>query len=168
MMAFFIDKSSVCFLRFDWQVFSILSQTEDFFSSVNLFPTTRLSRGFRYTKSATTEVAAQKMQTPIVAKLINIKHHSIHTEGICIFIKFMVRTQKGIIPPCDAFHNLISLARLWYHICAEDSRHSVKYYSFHSKKAHPARFLRQDVLLCLLFGKGKCSLTSSHRCRSRR
>ena len=50
MIAFFIDKSSVCFLRFDWQVFSILSQTEGFFSSVNLFPTTRLSRGFHYTK----------------------------------------------------------------------------------------------------------------------
>ena len=41
-------------------------------------------------KSAPTEVDAQKTQTPIVAKLINIKHHCVHTEGIHVFIKFMV------------------------------------------------------------------------------
>jgi len=40
-------------------------------------------------KSAPTEVGAQKTQTPIVAKLINTKHHCIHTEGICVFIKLM-------------------------------------------------------------------------------
>ena len=39
-------------------------------------------------KSAPTEVDALKTQTPIVAKLINIKHHCIHTAGTCIFNKF--------------------------------------------------------------------------------
>jgi len=42
-------------------------------------------------KSAATEVTAQKTQTPIVAKLYQYKEHfCIHTDGICIFIKFIV------------------------------------------------------------------------------
>ena len=42
-------------------------------------------------KSATTEAIAQKTKTPIVAKLYGYeKTLCTHTEGICIFIKFMV------------------------------------------------------------------------------
>ena len=39
-------------------------------------------------KSAATEVTAQKTQTPIVAKLIKIKHRYAYIDGICVFIKF--------------------------------------------------------------------------------
>ena len=39
------------FFTFDWQVKLIITYLEDFFSSVNLFRTTRLSRGFRDTKN---------------------------------------------------------------------------------------------------------------------
>ena len=39
------------FFSFDWQVELIISYLEDFASPVNLFGTTRLSRGFRYTKT---------------------------------------------------------------------------------------------------------------------
>lgn len=49
MGAFFIDKSSKYVFSFDWQVDLIISYLEDFASSVNLYRTTRLSRGFRLT-----------------------------------------------------------------------------------------------------------------------
>ena len=42
------------FFGLDWQVFSIIPYLEDFLSSVNLFSTTRLSRGFRYTNKKST------------------------------------------------------------------------------------------------------------------
>ena len=44
----FINPPYVVFI-FDWQVVFILPHTEDFFSPVNLFSTTRLSRGFCFT-----------------------------------------------------------------------------------------------------------------------
>ena len=50
-------------------------------------------------KSAPTEADAQKTQTPIVAKLIDIKHYCIHTNGICIFINFLVQMQRGTLSP---------------------------------------------------------------------
>ena len=50
MLTFFIDKSSKYVFKFDWQVFLIIPYLEVFFSSVNLFSTTRLSRGFLFTK----------------------------------------------------------------------------------------------------------------------
>ena len=46
MTSFFIDKTLRMCFYFDWQVVSILTYTEGFCSSVNLYPTTRLSRGF--------------------------------------------------------------------------------------------------------------------------
>lgn len=49
MGAFFIDKSSKYVFSFDWHVDLIISYLEDFASSVNLYRTTRLSRGFRLT-----------------------------------------------------------------------------------------------------------------------
>ena len=50
MTSFFIDKTLRMCFYFDWQVVSILTYTEGFCSSVNLYPTTRLSRGFPDTK----------------------------------------------------------------------------------------------------------------------
>ena len=52
MISFFIDKTLRMCFYFDWQVVSILTYTEGFCSSVNLYPTTRLSRGFPDTSKA--------------------------------------------------------------------------------------------------------------------
>lgn len=49
-------------------------------------------------KSAPTEVSAQKTQTPIVAKLTDIRACLIHS-GTCVFIKFIVHEQKGDTSP---------------------------------------------------------------------
>ena len=43
------------FFSFDWQVASIITYLEDFLSPVNLFSTTRLSRGFRFTTKRATD-----------------------------------------------------------------------------------------------------------------
>ena len=50
MVSFFIDNPPFVFFSFDWQVYSNYITNGGFFSSVNLYRTTRLSRGFRYTK----------------------------------------------------------------------------------------------------------------------
>ena len=56
---------------------------------------------FKQIKSAATEAAAQKTQTPIVAKLINIT--SISTVSIPMEFAFLSnsrnRHKKGIVPP---------------------------------------------------------------------
>ena len=52
-----IDNPPFVVSGVDWQVFPIIPQTEDFSSSVNLFPTTRLSRGFQITKNHPAELA---------------------------------------------------------------------------------------------------------------
>ena len=49
IFSFFKDKSSSCVFC-GWQTTFILPHEEDFFSPVNLSWTTRLSRGFHYTK----------------------------------------------------------------------------------------------------------------------
>ena len=61
-----------------------------------------------------------KTQTPISRQTISIrKILCTHTEGICIFIKFIVQAQKGYSIPCTSIFRILisnySLALSLYH-----------------------------------------------------
>ena len=87
MVTFFIDKSSKCVFLFDWQVKLIITYLENFFSSVNLFWTTPLWRGFRLQKATLPQGRVEKPQFIarflVISRFLRVRESIFYADFRC-------------------------------------------------------------------------------------